>query len=297
MDTLGAPDHLLFRNAPPVVAAGGRDARQLGGLHPPDRHRGHHEAGDAPADGRLHQLSEPGHAGEDRRQRGRGQQRPIVARSGRRLARAGVRGIRLPLRPARQPLRGSAPDHRAAAEGRDGHLSRPVLRGRRLRADAARPAKAGAADLDRRPPATNARAGGEVCRCLPHRPVARRDDTKAAEDLFKIVDDACRKIGRDPSTLLRTSGCSLAVEGADEVEGGVPAVAIRGSKDEIVEKLAAYAAVGVTHFTFWLTADPEVHRATGANRGGRPQAVGALSLYGILTFIVDISAHCQHTGR
>jgi probable F420-dependent oxidoreductase len=78
------------------------------------------------------------------------------------------------------------------------------------------------------------------------------DDTKAAEDLFAVVDDACRQIGRDPSTLARTSGCTVAVEGADEVEGGVPAVAIRGSNEEIVEKLAAYAAVGVTHFTCWL---------------------------------------------
>jgi probable F420-dependent oxidoreductase len=78
------------------------------------------------------------------------------------------------------------------------------------------------------------------------------DDTKAAEDLFRVVADACRQIGRDPATLGRTSGCTVAVEGADEVEGGVPSVAIRGSTDEIVEKLAAYAAVGVTHFTCWL---------------------------------------------
>src|SRR5688572_25271142 len=78
------------------------------------------------------------------------------------------------------------------------------------------------------------------------------DDTKAAEDLFAIVDAACTKAGRDPSTLLRTSGCSLGMEGADDVPGGPPAIIMRGSTDEIVEKLAAYAAIGIKHFTFWM---------------------------------------------
>jgi hypothetical protein len=66
------------------------------------------------------------------------------------------------------------------------------------------------------------------------------------------VDDACTKAGRDPSTLLRTSGCSLAMEGADDVPGGPPAIIMRGSTDEIVEKLAGYASIGIKHFTFWM---------------------------------------------
>ena len=48
------------------------------------------------------------------------------------------------------------------------------------------------------------------------------DDTKAAEELFAIVDDACRKAGRDPSTLLRTSGCSLG-DGGRRRRAGRPA--------------------------------------------------------------------------
>src|SRR3954466_15663108 len=39
--------------------------------------------------------------------------------------------------------------------------------------------------------------------------------TKAADDLFQIADDACRAAGRDPSTLQKTSGISIALEGAE----------------------------------------------------------------------------------
>jgi len=78
------------------------------------------------------------------------------------------------------------------------------------------------------------------------------DSTAAAEELFRIVEDACEKAGRDPSTLLKTSGCSLGLEGADDVPGGPPSVLMRGSTERIVEKLASYAAIGVQHFTFWL---------------------------------------------
>ncbi len=77
-------------------------------------------------------------------------------------------------------------------------------------------------------------------------------DTKAAEELFGIAEDACREAGRDPATLLKTSGCSLGLEGIDDVPGGPPSVVLRGSTEQIVEKLAAYAAIGVQHFTFWL---------------------------------------------
>jgi probable F420-dependent oxidoreductase len=78
------------------------------------------------------------------------------------------------------------------------------------------------------------------------------DDTRAAEELFAIVDDACRQAGRDPSTLRRTSGCSLGLEGFQDVPAGPPSVILHGSNDRIVEMLAAHAALGVDHFTFWL---------------------------------------------
>jgi probable F420-dependent oxidoreductase len=78
------------------------------------------------------------------------------------------------------------------------------------------------------------------------------NDSKACEGLLEIVNDACQQAGRDPKTLRLTSGCSLGLEGCDDVPGGPPSVLMRGSTDEIVEKLAGYAALGVDHFTFWL---------------------------------------------
>jgi alkanesulfonate monooxygenase SsuD/methylene tetrahydromethanopterin reductase-like flavin-dependent oxidoreductase (luciferase family) len=78
------------------------------------------------------------------------------------------------------------------------------------------------------------------------------DDTRAAQALFQIADDACEQAGRDPATLRRTSGCSLGLEGFQDVIGGPPSPILHGSNDEIIAKLAAYAAIGVEHFTFWL---------------------------------------------
>ena len=76
--------------------------------------------------------------------------------------------------------------------------------------------------------------------------------TEAAEELFRVLDDACRAIGRDPATIRRTSGSAIAVEGADQVVGGPPAVCLRGSTEEIADKLARFAAIGIEHYTFWL---------------------------------------------
>jgi probable F420-dependent oxidoreductase len=77
-------------------------------------------------------------------------------------------------------------------------------------------------------------------------------DATAVEDLFRVVDEACRAIGRDPATLMRTSGCTVAVEGAEAIEGGVPEVSLHGSTEQIVESLTGFASVGVKHFSCWL---------------------------------------------
>jgi hypothetical protein len=74
----------------------------------------------------------------------------------------------------------------------------------------------------------------------------------AVVGLFQVVDEACRAIGRDPATLMRTSGCTVAVEGAGEIPGGVPEVSLHGSTEQIVESLAGFASVGVKHFICWL---------------------------------------------
>jgi alkanesulfonate monooxygenase SsuD/methylene tetrahydromethanopterin reductase-like flavin-dependent oxidoreductase (luciferase family) len=76
-------------------------------------------------------------------------------------------------------------------------------------------------------------------------------DSQAAESLFQIAEEACRKVGRDPATLTRTTGASIAFDG-DPALGAVPEGTLRGSADEIVAKLAAFAAIGIEHFTFWV---------------------------------------------
>lgn len=72
------------------------------------------------------------------------------------------------------------------------------------------------------------------------------EDPTAAKSLFAITDDACRRVGRDPATLQRTSGCSLGLEGFEDVPAGPPGAILHGSNAEIVDKLAAFAATGIT---------------------------------------------------
>ncbi|MFN8525962.1 MAG: LLM class flavin-dependent oxidoreductase [Chloroflexota bacterium] len=75
---------------------------------------------------------------------------------------------------------------------------------------------------------------------------------QTAADLLKIVDDACREHGRDPATMRKTSGAWLGMPGVEDVPGGPPRVMLQGSTQEIVDKLAGYAALGIDHFTFWM---------------------------------------------
>ena len=76
--------------------------------------------------------------------------------------------------------------------------------------------------------------------------------TEAAEP-FGVLDEACREIGRDPASVLRTGGCFLALEGSEDDPAGKPKGYLSGSTDEVVERLRALAAAGVQHMTFWLS--------------------------------------------
>jgi alkanesulfonate monooxygenase SsuD/methylene tetrahydromethanopterin reductase-like flavin-dependent oxidoreductase (luciferase family) len=70
--------------------------------------------------------------------------------------------------------------------------------------------------------------------------------------MFAELDQAARAVGRDPAAIRRTSGCFVALEGAEAEPGGVPPGALRGSTDTIVEWLHRLRATGVDHCTFWL---------------------------------------------
>ena len=78
------------------------------------------------------------------------------------------------------------------------------------------------------------------------------EDTREVEELFATVDEACRKIGRDPATMEKTAGCAIGLDGWDRVPGGPTSALLTGTPAEIIERLAGYAAVGVQHFSIWL---------------------------------------------
>ncbi|CAA9582170.1 MAG: hypothetical protein AVDCRST_MAG88-3476, partial [uncultured Thermomicrobiales bacterium] len=134
---------------PPV---GGADARGVGVLVAPVGHRRRHQARRTRDDRPLHQLPQPGAAGEDGRHPRRDQRRAADPGAGGGVARAGVHRLRLPVRPPRQPLRGGLHHHPHAPAGGADRRRGPLLPGARVRAAATRPAPARAA-----PPGRHAR--------------------------------------------------------------------------------------------------------------------------------------------
>lgn len=88
--------------------------------------------------------------------------------------------------------------------------------------------------------------------------VWHRDPAPAIE-AFARVDAACAEVGRDPSTLLKTSGATIIVPDAGDSEDA-PATSISGSVDEIAERIWAFhTEAGVSHMTFII--DPWTTRA------------------------------------
>ena len=66
---------------------------------------------------------------------------------------------------------------------------------------------------------------------------------------FAKLDQACREVGRDPATLLKTAGGFIALPGAEDDPGGLPDVRIQGTPEQVAEKLAALHDAGVRHYT------------------------------------------------
>ena len=72
------------------------------------------------------------------------------------------------------------------------------------------------------------------------------------EDLIQLqagVDDACREIGRDPSTLARTA--AIKVEVGPHGPSTMSTDPITGSPEEIADTLRQYAAAGISHVQVW----------------------------------------------
>jgi alkanesulfonate monooxygenase SsuD/methylene tetrahydromethanopterin reductase-like flavin-dependent oxidoreductase (luciferase family) len=77
-------------------------------------------------------------------------------------------------------------------------------------------------------------------------------EVSASTQRFANMDAACREVGRDPATLLRTSGSNVLVPDAGDAPDA-PASAMRGSVQEIAERIWAFQTeAGVSHMTVIL---------------------------------------------
>lgn len=73
-------------------------------------------------------------------------------------------------------------------------------------------------------------------------------DPTAVTEKMALVDAACHDVGRDPATLVRTAGGNVAADGYT----GVRPDPMRGSPEEIVDKLRAFQDLGLAHFVVGL---------------------------------------------
>ena len=77
-------------------------------------------------------------------------------------------------------------------------------------------------------------------------------DVSQTAERFANMDAACRATGRDPATLLRTSGSNVLVPDAGDAPDA-PAAAMTGSAQAIAEKIWAFhTEAGVSHMTVIL---------------------------------------------
>jgi alkanesulfonate monooxygenase SsuD/methylene tetrahydromethanopterin reductase-like flavin-dependent oxidoreductase (luciferase family) len=62
-----------------------------------------------------------------------------------------------------------------------------------------------------------------------------------------LLDEACEDVGRDPSTIGKTIGAFVAYPGAEDDPGGVHGNSIVGTPEQVAERLHAMHEVGVEH--------------------------------------------------
>lgn len=76
------------------------------------------------------------------------------------------------------------------------------------------------------------------------------NNVEEIKPLLARVDEACRKVGRDPKTLERSAAviCEVGPHGPSTMSSPP----LTGSPEELASKLRAYADVGVSHLQVWL---------------------------------------------
>jgi probable F420-dependent oxidoreductase len=69
---------------------------------------------------------------------------------------------------------------------------------------------------------------------------------------WQRLEDACREVGRDPATIMRTAACLVALAGAEDEPAGRPPGAIGGAPAEVAARLHALHLAGVQHMNVFL---------------------------------------------
>jgi probable F420-dependent oxidoreductase len=79
---------------------------------------------------------------------------------------------------------------------------------------------------------------------------ATQNDVEQIKPLLARVDEACRKVGRDPATLERSAAviCEVGRHGPSTMSSPP----LQGTSDELAGKLREYADAGVSHLQVWL---------------------------------------------
>jgi probable F420-dependent oxidoreductase len=78
-------------------------------------------------------------------------------------------------------------------------------------------------------------------------------DTVALAPQLAALDDACEEVGRDPTTIQRTIGTFVAFPGSEDCPGGVHSNAIVGTPDEVADRFEAFYDAGVDHITLFAS--------------------------------------------
>jgi alkanesulfonate monooxygenase SsuD/methylene tetrahydromethanopterin reductase-like flavin-dependent oxidoreductase (luciferase family) len=73
-------------------------------------------------------------------------------------------------------------------------------------------------------------------------------DPEAVIPKMAAVDEACREVGRDPATLVRTAGGNVAMPGYL----GIRPNPVRGSDEEIAAAILRFRELGMQHFVAGL---------------------------------------------
>jgi alkanesulfonate monooxygenase SsuD/methylene tetrahydromethanopterin reductase-like flavin-dependent oxidoreductase (luciferase family) len=68
-----------------------------------------------------------------------------------------------------------------------------------------------------------------------------------------VLDEACEEIGRDPSAIFKTIGSFVAFPDSEDCPGGIHANSIVGTPDEVADRFQAFYEAGVEHITLFAS--------------------------------------------